>query len=68
MFKKPRLVSKPEVCDRVGKTFPTIWLWMREGKFPLARDCGGKPAWLESEIDQWIESRPKRQYKSADAA
>jgi predicted DNA-binding transcriptional regulator AlpA len=68
MSKNSRLVSKPEVCDRVGKTYPTIWQWMREGKFPLARDCGGQPAWLESEIDDWINSRPKRQYKPVNAA
>ena len=31
-----RFLSKTEVCDRVGKTYPTLWMWMREGKFPLA--------------------------------
>ena len=58
-----RLISKAEVCDRVGKTFPTIWLWMRQGKFPQARDCGGRPAWVESEIDAWIAALPVREYK-----
>jgi predicted DNA-binding transcriptional regulator AlpA len=67
MSKKPRLVSKPEVCDRVGRTFQTIWLWMKRGDFPAARDLGGQPAWLESEIDEWINSRPLRKYKK-DAA
>jgi predicted DNA-binding transcriptional regulator AlpA len=62
---QPRLISKAEVCDRVGRTFVTIWQWMRDGKFPMARDCGGKPAWLESEIDKWIETRPVREYKRA---
>jgi prophage regulatory protein len=61
-----RLISKPEVCDRVGRTFPTIWLWMRQGKFPLPRDLGGKPAWVESEVDAWIERLPTRKYKPAD--
>jgi predicted DNA-binding transcriptional regulator AlpA len=40
--KKPRIVSKPEVLDRVGVTYPTIWTWMREGKFPRSRELGGK--------------------------
>jgi prophage regulatory protein len=60
-----RLISKAEVCDRVGKTFPTVWLWMRQGRFPQARDCGGRPAWVESEIDAWIAALPVREYKPA---
>ena len=62
-----RLISKSEVCDKVGKTFPTVWLWMRQGKFPQARDLGGRPAWVESEIDAWIAALPVREYKAANA-
>ena len=58
-----RLISKPEVLDRVGVTFPTIWLWMREGKFPRSRELGGKSAWIEAEIDAWINERPVRRLK-----
>ena len=36
-----RLISKPEVLDRVGVTFPTLWAWMRAGVFPRSRDLGG---------------------------
>lgn len=61
-----RLISKPEVCDRVGRTFPTIWLWMRQGRFPRARDLSGKPAWIESEVEAWITALPEREYKPAD--
>jgi prophage regulatory protein len=61
-----RLLSKAETCDKVGKTFPTVWLWMRQGKFPQARDLGGRPAWVESEIDAWIAALPVREYKAAD--
>jgi len=61
-----RLISKLEVCDRVGKSFPTIWSWMRQGKFPQARDLGGRPAWVEAEIDAWIAALPVREYKPAD--
>ena len=58
-----RLISKPEVLDRVGVTFPTLWAWMRAGTFPRSRDLGGKACWLESEIDAWIENRPIRRLK-----
>lgn len=61
-----RLISKPEVCDRVGVTFPTIWKWMREGKFPRSRELGGKAAWIEAEVEAWIASLPERQYKGDD--
>jgi prophage regulatory protein len=64
--KPPRLIYKTEVCDRVGKTFAALWNWMRDGKFPMAREVGGQIAWLESEVDAWIENRPQRQYKPAD--
>jgi prophage regulatory protein len=62
-----RLISKPEVLDRVGVTYPTIWAWMREGKFPRSRELGGKAAWIESEINAWIANRPVRRLKG-DAA
>ncbi len=39
---------------------------MRNGKFPSARDLGGRPAWIEREVEDWITKRPKREYKPAD--
>jgi prophage regulatory protein len=63
-----RLLSKAEVLERVGRTFPTIWAWMRAGKFPRARDLGGRPAWLESEVEAWIAALPIRRFKGDDAA
>jgi prophage regulatory protein len=62
-----RLISKPEVLDRVGVTYPTLWTWMRAGKFPRSRELGGKAAWIESEINEWIANRPVRRLKG-DAA
>ncbi|SRR6266404_3976325 len=65
--KQSRFVFKPEVLDRVGVSYVTIWQWMREGKFPCSREVGGKVAWLESEIDEWMATRPLRKYKNAEA-
>jgi predicted DNA-binding transcriptional regulator AlpA len=62
----PRLIDKNELLRRVPFTFPTIWKWMREkdvdGKpaFPCSRDTGGKTTWVESEIDNWIRTRPMK--------
>lgn len=58
-----RLISKPEVLERVGVTYPTIWAWMRQGKFPRSRELGGKIAWIESEVNEWIANRPVRRLK-----
>jgi predicted DNA-binding transcriptional regulator AlpA len=57
--KKPaRLVGKDEILVRTNVSFPTIWMWMRAGKFPRAREVNGRPMWLESEVSAWIEDRP----------
>ena len=63
-----RFEFKPEVLDRVGVSYVTIWQWMRTGTFPASREVGGKVAWLESDIDEWMLSRPLRNYKSRQLA
>jgi predicted DNA-binding transcriptional regulator AlpA len=63
MSKEIRLLSKPEVLDRTGVTYPTIWAWMRDGTFPRSRVLGGKSCWLESEINDWITNLPVRKLK-----
>lgn len=61
--KPSRFLCKAEVLDRVGVSNPTIWQWQRDGKFPRSRELGGRAAWLESEIEEWILSRPVRRLK-----
>jgi predicted DNA-binding transcriptional regulator AlpA len=68
-----RLISKAEVLDRTGLSFPTIWKMMRENNFPQAmtlpttpRVKFARPVWVESEVDAWIEALPRRTYKPAD--
>jgi predicted DNA-binding transcriptional regulator AlpA len=58
-----KLLTRAEVLQRVPVTFPTIWAWMREGKFPSARHMGVKTFWLESEVSAWIRGLPFREYK-----
>jgi predicted DNA-binding transcriptional regulator AlpA len=62
-----RFIFRPEVIDRVGVAYVTIWQWMRTGQFPVCRDVGGKAAWLEADVDNWIASRPLRKHKKAEA-
>ena len=63
MITMKRLIFRREVLRRVGLSYPTIWKMMREGRFPRSRVCGGKSAWLEHEIESWIEGLPLRRLK-----
>lgn len=63
-----RLISKGEVLGRTGLSYPTLWQWMREGKFPRSRDVGGRAMWLASDIEKWILSLPLRRLKGDPAA
>jgi predicted DNA-binding transcriptional regulator AlpA len=61
--KHARLLSREEVLARVGVSYPTLWTWMRAGNFPRARAMGGRIGWLESEIEEWIVTRPIKRLK-----
>jgi len=52
-----RLVRLPEVIHRVGLGKTAIYSRIRAGEFPRPVDLGGVVAWVESEIDAWIEAK-----------
>lgn len=50
-----RLVPMREVLQRVPVDRRTLWLWIKQGRFPQPRRPGGKfPFWLESELVAWM--------------
>lgn len=54
------LLTRPEVEGRCGISKTTIYRLMRSGAFPEPIPVGARAVrWLESEIDQWISTRPK---------
>jgi prophage regulatory protein len=53
-----RLLSRREVIERTSLSYPTLWRWMIDGKFPRSRQVGGKCCWVEAEIDRWIATAP----------
>jgi prophage regulatory protein len=62
----PSLVflSKQQVLAKIPVTGPTLWAWVRAGKFPRPREISAnKIGWVESEVDAWMQSRPLRNYK-----
>jgi predicted DNA-binding transcriptional regulator AlpA len=60
------LIFKNEVLRRVGYTYPSLWRMMRDGKFPMSVDVGGKTAWHENEINKWIRERPRSNLKKSE--
>ncbi len=58
-----RFLTRAEVIDRVNMTYAWIWTQMRKGTFPRARDLGNRTVWVESEVEDWMNSRPKRRLK-----
>lgn len=54
----PRLLRLPDVIARTGLSRATIYLFMSRDDFPKSIKIGRRAsAWVESEIDDWIESR-----------
>ena len=61
-----RLLDKAEVLAIANVSYPTLWTWMRDGKFPRSRATGGsnsKSMWVSSEIEQWLANLPLRPLK-----
>lgn len=55
---KPRLIRRAEVIARVGLSKQTIYNRISAGEFPRSISIGGgRVAWLESDIDNWIAGR-----------
>jgi prophage regulatory protein len=63
-----RLISKPKVLKIVGCSYPTLWAWMRAGKFPRSRVVGGRSMWLSTEVEAWLAELPIRPLKGDAAA
>jgi prophage regulatory protein len=57
------------VCAEIGKSRVQLWRDIREGRFPAPIEIGPNSlAWLRSEVDAWKASRPRRTYRSSEAA
>lgn len=52
------LIRLPEVLRRTALSKTSIYDLAKSGDFPASIPLGGKAvAWLESEVEQWIQSR-----------
>ena len=53
-----KFLRLPEVKSRTGVSRSSIYLFVQNGTFPRPVRIGGRAvAWLETEIDEWIEAR-----------
>jgi prophage regulatory protein len=66
MFSDPmRLLPWPELERRVPYTRQHLSRLEKENKFPRRVRLGGKVAWLESEVNEWIDARAAERGKGA---
>ena len=57
----------PQVTERVGLGKSSIWAMVDAREFPEPRQIGKRAvAWLGSEVDEWMRSRPKASEKRGD--
>lgn len=64
-----RLLRIEEVKRRTGLSRTSIWRRERNGDFPARRRIGpNSVAWIEEEVEGWIESRPTVEAGAGDVA
>jgi len=55
---KTHFIHLPEVLARTGLSRATIYQYIKAGRFPAQITLGIRAVgWIESEIDDWIETR-----------
>lgn len=55
-----RLIRVSVVMEKVAKSRPSIYKMIRDRKFPRPIPVSSRTvAWLESEVDAWIEGQVK---------
>jgi predicted DNA-binding transcriptional regulator AlpA len=56
-----------ELCRLVRKSRTQLWRDIRDGRFPGPIELGPNSlAWVRSEIDAFLQSRPRRTYRSSN--
>ncbi|MCZ6741136.1 MAG: AlpA family transcriptional regulator [Alphaproteobacteria bacterium] len=59
-YQLDKFLRLPQVIDQTGLSKASIYRLERQGDFPHRVSISpGTVGWRESEIDQWIDGRPK---------
>lgn len=65
LSKKNRLIRRKEVQAKTGLGASSIYALMKQGKFPHPIHLSiRRVAWIESEVDLWIEERIAKNHDS----
>lgn len=52
---KLRILRRPKVEEMTGLSRSTIYLRIKQGKFPRPKKLGGRAVgWLQSAVEEWI--------------
>lgn len=55
-----KILNPHEVVKLTGLSRVTLWRLEKSGKFPQRVNLtASRVGWIETEIDEWIESRPR---------
>ncbi len=65
-----RLFSYKQVCARTAQSRAGLWRLIKAGKFPRPVDLGTgrRVGFVESEVQEWINARPRISYGGREAA
>lgn len=54
-----RLLSAPQIAEKLGVSCPTVYAFAKKPDFPKARCLTSTTKrWLSSEIDEWMQQLP----------
>jgi prophage regulatory protein len=55
-----KILRKPAMLAKVGKSYPSIYRDIQAGTFPQPVQLGpNSVGWIDEEVDEWIASRPR---------
>lgn len=55
-----RIKARPESKGIIGVSDKTIWLWVKQGKFPKPiRLSDGVTVWRMSDVEAWMQAKAK---------
>ena len=61
-----RLLTRSEVVERIRLSKTVLYRMMQEGEFPRPLKMGGHAVrWIESEVSEWVASRPRSTGRAA---
>jgi prophage regulatory protein len=59
-MKERKILRIAGVCEVTGAKPPTIYEWVRKGRFPKPVKLGPRfSGWYSDEVQEWINSRPR---------